>query len=410
MDSNRPRGGIPAGLDELKPSPRLGAILSTIDVDRLSGREAVIFARAQNRQIAHDQARAYRALSRVADVYTAESRDADLYEFASAEIGAALSLTRRTADREMGIAMDLTRYPELLESLEQGIIDVPRARTIIRGISHVDQEIGIEAIHRVLPHAPDLTTGQLAARLRRIVVEADPEQATESYKSGVDERRIWSELDFDGTGTMIATGLEANEMSAASRNINGIARKLKNEGDPRTIDQLRADVFVGLLQGSASGTGAKGQVELRVDLTTLAELDDKPGELAGLGVVVADVARQVARKQRDSVWTYTVIDEATGETFFGTTSRRPTVEQQRMIRARYPTCVFKGCRMPAVECDIDHTEDWAQGGPTTLCNLAPLCRYHHRLKHLTAWSYHLLGDGSIHWISQFGLTYVTHPP
>jgi len=310
----------------------------------------------------------------------------------------------------MGTAMDLSQYPELLAALEQGIIDMPRARTIIRGISHVYREIGIEAIHRVLPYAPDLTTGQLAARLRRIVVEADPQQATKSYKSGVDDRKIWSELGFDGTGTMIATGLEANEMSAANRNINGIARRLKNEGDPRTIDQLRADGFVGLLQGSASGTGAKGQVELRVDLTTLAELDDKPGELAGLGVVVADVARQVAREQRDSAWTYTVIDEETGETFVGTTSRRPTVEQQRKIRARYPTCVFKGCRMPAVECDIDHTEDWAQGGPTTLCNLAPLCRYHHRLKHLTAWNYQRLGDGSIQWVSQFGLTYVTHPP
>jgi len=68
MDSNRPGGGIPAGLDGMTPGPRLGAILSTIDIEGLSGREAVLFARAQNRQIAHDQARAYRALSRVADV------------------------------------------------------------------------------------------------------------------------------------------------------------------------------------------------------------------------------------------------------------------------------------------------------------------------------------------------------
>jgi hypothetical protein len=94
---------IPSGLDAMPPGPGLAAILSSIDVAHLSGRDAVRFARATHRQIAHDQARQYRALSRIGDLYAGSGSDTDLYEFASAEVGAGLTLTRRTAEREMGM-------------------------------------------------------------------------------------------------------------------------------------------------------------------------------------------------------------------------------------------------------------------------------------------------------------------
>ena len=221
---------------------------------------------------------------------------------------------------------------------------------------------------------------------------------------------VWSELAPDGTGTTIATGLPAHDLSAANHNITGIARGLKNRGDERTIDQIHADVFAGPLTGAISSEAGKAQVNLTADLTTLAGLDDHPGDLAGLGPVIADVARQVAEQQANATWTYTITDPDTGDVFTGTTRRRPSSEQRRMVLARYPTCIHPGCRMPSVQCDVDHTKDWAVGGATTLCNLAPLCRYHHRLEHQTAWTYRRQPDGTSQWISQFGLTYITHPP
>jgi hypothetical protein len=62
----------------------------------------------------------------------------------------------------------------------------------------------------------------------------------------------------------------------------------------------------------------------------------------------------------------------------GITQRRPTVAQRRHVQARNPTCVFPGCRMPSRNCDVDHTVAVIDGGPTTTCNLAPLCRHHQR--------------------------------
>jgi hypothetical protein len=141
--------GIPQGVDVMAPGPRLATILSTVDVERLEGAEAVLFARAQQRQISHDQARQYRALSRVADLYIEESTDYDLHEFAAAETGAALTLTRRAADREMGYANDIVkRYPKLLSALETGSVDLAKVSTMIRGVRHVDDDLAPRCLRR----------------------------------------------------------------------------------------------------------------------------------------------------------------------------------------------------------------------------------------------------------------------
>ena len=182
--------GIPQGLDAMPPGPRLAAVLSSIDVERLNGRDAVLFARAQQRQISHDQARQYRAFARVADLYVGESTDFDLHEFAAAETGAALTLTRRAAEREMDCANDVVkRYPVLLLALETGQVDMAKVRTMTRGVGHVADDVANRALALILPDAPNLTTGQIAARLRRLVIEADPDQAKKAYNDGVAQAR-----------------------------------------------------------------------------------------------------------------------------------------------------------------------------------------------------------------------------
>lgn len=401
---------IPQGLDEMEPGPFLSAILASIDVDTLTGRAAVIFARAQQRQISHEQARHYQALSRVNDLYL-ETGDPDMPEFAAVETGAAMTWTRRTADREMGVAYDIVkRHPALFEALRRGLIDVPKTRTILRGLAHADVEVADMTIALILPEAPGLTTGQIASRLRRLVIEADPEKAREVYEEAVADARVWAQIQPDGSGTMVATGLEAEDLAAGSENIERLARKLREAGDDRPMDKLRSIAFALLLRGEPDLHARRGTVRITGDLATLRDLDDLPGELDGYGLVNADILRQIVSRQHDTVWEYEIIDRETGEIHVGTLSRRPTAGQRRQLRARYKTCINPTCRRPVARCDIDHTEDWVKGGLTTLCNLAPLCRYHHRNKHKTSWSYRKLADGTIEWTSQFGLKYLTHPP
>jgi hypothetical protein len=126
----------------------------------------------------------------------------------------------------------------------------------------------------------------------------------------------------------------------------------------------------------------RGVVDLQVPLTTLLGLMDFPGDLAGFGPVIADIARQVVADQPDATWRCSVYDEQGQLIHHGITRRRPNAKDVAFIRARDRTCRAPGCRRPARQCDVDHTEDWARGGASCRCNLACLCRMHHLMKHL----------------------------
>ena len=80
------------------------------------------------------------------------------------------------------------------------------------------------------------------------------------------------------------------------------------------------------------------------------------------------------------------------------------------VRSRYPTCVFPGCRIPAIGCDLDHRKPWNQKGPTSCHNLAPLCRHHHVCKTKSRWQLKRETDGSHTWTSPLGHTYQTSRP
>jgi hypothetical protein len=175
------------------------------------------------------------------------------------------------------------RYPVLLQALETGLVDLAKERTMIRGVGHVDDDVAGKALDLILSEAPNLTTGQIAARLRRLVIEADSAQANKAYDEDVAQARVWSTLEPDGTGTMIATGMEAHDLAAANRNINGMARRRKNAGDSRSIDKIRSEVFAQLLTGELAPDGKKARVNITGNLETMERLNNEVGYLEGFG-------------------------------------------------------------------------------------------------------------------------------
>ena len=83
------------------------------------------------------------------------------------------------------------------------------------------------------------------------------------------------------------------------------------------------------------------------------------------------------------------------------------------------TCVYPWCTRPARSCDPDDPDDHpcdhdhviprARGGPTCTCNIAALCRRHHRLKTHTAWSYVVIDPGTYLWTSPHGYQFLRDP-
>jgi hypothetical protein len=89
---------------------------------------------------------------------------------------------------------------------------------------------------------------------------------------------------------------------------------------------------------------------------------------------------------------------------------QPSRSLQHLIWARTPTCAAPGCRHPAARCDLDHTKPYDRGGRTCECNLAPLCRHHHRCKQSEGWQLDQPAPGVMRWITPAGRHYITAPP
>jgi hypothetical protein len=384
----------------------------------LAPSELTLALRERVRAHSHFQALVYEDMAAVADACEDEFDPELAWDAASSEIRAALRLTRRAADHALDMALALRhRVPMVLDALKAGAIDNRRATTIVQGTSHLPAEIAAQVAGEILEAAQRLTTGQLRERLRRLAIDIDSDDAARRYEHATEQRRVELEATEAGTGNLLIFDAPPDRVAAARQHIDAIARSLRSPGEQRTIDQLRADVALDLLSGEQPQTDSVatrparrtgGSVNLTVDLATLAGLADRCGEIAGFGPIVAEIARKVATTQRRSSWRFTVTDSGSGQPVAtGVTRRRPTAEQHRAVIADHPTCIFPGCRMPAIDCDMDHRTAWTDGGPTIEENLAPLCRHDHRLKHEYGWKLTRLHDGDHEWTSPLGHTYTT---
>lgn len=403
----------PGFLESAPTGVELGALLTSVDPYELSGTDRVHLLRAQQRMVSFFQAQMYRTMASIA--IALDDEDLESCALAASEIRAALGLTRRSADIELTFALTLTRrLPQVLRALGDGTIDLARARTIDRGTTHLSDAVAGRVVDAVIGEAPALTTGQLRARLRELCAEVDASDAQRRYDDAHAERRVVVEPTPDGTADLHAYGLAPDTARAIASRLHRAARATAGDDTGRSMDQRRADAFVDFCLGGRSlSTGsrrAEGSVDIVVDVRTLAGLSDRPGDLSGYGPVVAEVARTIAVDQIDGRWSYTVTDGDRVVTT-GPLRRRPTASLRRLVEARDRTCVFPGCRMPSVDCDLDHRREYQDGGRTTAENLSPLCRNDHRLKSTGRWRYQRVPGDHV-WISPLGLRYRTtgRPP
>ena len=90
----------------------------------------------------------------------------------------------------------------------------------------------------------------------------------------------------------------------------------------------------------------------------------------------------------------------------------PSRKLADFVRCRDVTCRFPGCRVPATNCDLDHTIPWPHG-PTSASNLSCLCRRHHLLKTFwvggVGWRIHQAPNGTLLWTAPDGSGYTTVP-
>jgi uncharacterized protein DUF222 len=198
--------------------------------------------------------------------------------------------------------------------------------------------------------------------------------------------------------------------------------------------------------GASAGPSIAALVTITVPLATAVGQSETPGEADGFGALDADDARDLlaaAARHPRTRWCVTALNPdgtaaahaclsgrhpppGTGPPDFSgnpmipvargpcdhahaEVGYHPSRKLAHLIRARNATCTAPGCRRPAAKCDLDHTVPWDQGGLTCECDLAPLCRHHHRCKQAQGWRLAQPEPGLLVWHVPSGRTYATTP-
>ncbi len=493
--------------DRLPPGPVLAALSQDVldsGLGGLSDDELVGVLRASRRLAAWQDGVELAAVAELDARRMRESarpRSSRASEHVSDELAAALVLTSRSADLLLGLARDLSRLPLILSALLEGRIDRARAAIFAAELAGLSDLAAQAVAMAFVGQAGSMTTGQLRAALRAMVLYLDPAAARRRAERGRAEARVEAWQELSGNGALAGRELPPGDAVAADRRITAIARALADAGAAGTLDQLRAAVFVALLAGrdldtllpkapagsaddtarpihpstpdtpSAPGQTAPGRagglaamngtVHLILPANTWLGLADLPGEAAGLGPLDARTCRDLAARLAAggaTRWQVTLVDPDGRAVAHasprhgpgpdppglsgppgrpgapGATQRRwlarltftriengecthagqsvgyqPSGRTREHVRARQRSCAFPGCRRLARACDLDHTVPYDQGGRTCECNLAPLCRRHHRAKQGPGWQLAQPSPGVLVWTTPSGRTYVTGP-
>jgi len=164
-----------------------------------------------------------------------------------------------------------------------------------------------------------------------------------------------------------------------------------------SVSQQRADALALLAEtalhhGLDPGTpGERYQVVVHVDAQVLAD-PDQPGQsvLEGGTRVSAETSRRLACDANRVVMRH---DQDGGLLEVGARTRTIPPALRRALHHRDQGCRFPGCGLRFTQ--GHHLRHWAHGGPTTLSNLALLCRRHHRAVHEEGYQVARLPDGTL---------------
>lgn len=250
---------LPVDLADLPPGPELARVLSGIDLARLSGFDCVEVLKARYRQLNHERARLMAAMVEVGLCGVGPAGDEVRRrvvpgEFAADEIRAALVLTRRAADAQFGLAHDLvTRLPTVHAAMEGGTLDEPRARVFSEWTTELRPEAARAVCTELLPQAPELTTGQLIEQIKKLAIALDPDWARRRYEHALTERKVVGHRNPDGSANLSGYNLPVDRVAAACGHIDALAKTAKHTGDPRPIDHIRAELFLGMTDGTYTG-------------------------------------------------------------------------------------------------------------------------------------------------------------
>ena len=306
-----------------------------------------------------------------------------------------VGLAPGAAREHVRVARALGTLPLLAQALARGELSYAKVRALTR-VATPETEERLLAVGRAgtADHVERIVRGW-----RRVDRQAEAREAARQHAS----RALHVYPDSDGT--VIVRGrltpevgaLLVQALAAARESLYQQAREKEPVGDPPTMVQQQADALALLAETALhhgldpGAPGERYQVVVHVDAEVLAD-PDQPGQS-----VLEDGARVPAgTSQRLACDASRVVmrhgpDGRVVEVDARTRTIPPAL--RRALHHRDRGCRFPGCGVRVGQ--GHHIHHWAQGGPTTLSNLALLCRRHHRAVHEEGYRLERQADGEL---------------
>jgi hypothetical protein len=450
---------LPLAWTQIPPGPELGIQLALTEWSALSDRELVAATDAARRQATWTQSLMLEGVAELSRRRTAQDPygGSDTHRRICGEISLELTVPTGQAEELVVMADTLPAVlPRTWAAMRTGHIDYDRARVMADGVIGLDPALARRLDGELIGEAVEVTKTRLRSRLTRAIKKADPDAHAERTKAARTERRVELWENGDETCDLVGRNLDAADAHAIGNRLGAAAQAMKADGDIRTVDQIRVDLYRDLLRGiplpeavrnlltgdasdESAGTDAGPESRLhaparvtaaevvaaaeRVIAETLGEVADGQltavfdraradghlDRLPGLIGAAAQAMREAITGIVDS-WCR-VTTQTSGQTpGHGHAGYRPPGAMQRLVQRRHTTCAYPTCNRRAIHCDIDHTEPYDKGGRTCKCNLSPLCRAHHRIiKQHPDWKLIQLWPGLLVWVTPNGTWHIVTP-
>ena len=303
------------------------------------------------------------------------------------------------ARERVRVARALGTLPILAQALARGELSYAKVRAITR-VATPETEARLLGVGR----------GGTAAHVERIVRGwRYVDRKAEARESARQHASRALHVHQDDDGTVVLRGRLAPEVGALLLRALAAARETLYQRDRAATDcgsvsaerptmaQQQADALALLAETALhheldpGAPGERYQVVVHVDAPALAD-PEQPGQsvLEDGARVSAETARRLACDASRVVMRH---DEDGRTVEVGARTRTIPPALRRALHARDRGCRFPGCGLPFGQ--GHHVRHWAHGGPTTLANLAMLCRRHHRAVHEEGYQVDRQPDGTL---------------
>ena len=322
------------------------------------------------------------------------------------------------ARERVRVARALGPLPALAEALARGELSYAKVRALTR-VATPETEARLLAVGRAgtAVHVERIVRGW-----RRVDRQAEAREAARQHAG----RALHVYQDDDGTvvlrgrltpevGALLLRALDAaRETLYQRRRANEV---ILPPSDPATEEaptrpQQQADALVLLAETALhqeldpGAPGERYQVVVHVDAAVLAD-PEQPGQsvLEEGSHVPAGTSRRLACDASRVVMRH---DEDGRVVEVGARTRTIPPALRRALHHRDRNCRFPGCTVRVGQ--GHHVRHWAQGGPTTLSNLALLCHRHHRAVHEEGYQVECGSDGTLQFRRPDGRALPDVPP